>query len=109
MMSLFIGGVLFAYTGMLALCQGLERHYKQVWSQAGTNRLRVCLRVLGWLALGVSFAVCVSAWGWAMGPVGWLGAISLAGFALVLLLPYGPRLAVYLAGAGPLWAVWMMV
>ena len=34
MLSAFFAGLLFAYAGMAALCQGLERHYKQVWHSA---------------------------------------------------------------------------
>ena len=45
--------------------------------------------------LAASFAACVAAWGWAMGPVGWFGQLSLAGFALVLLLTAG--LSVFIA------------
>ncbi|WP_371924742.1 DUF3325 domain-containing protein [Pseudomonas sp. R5(2019)] len=50
------------------------------------------LRIVGWLALAASFVYSIGGWGWAMGPVGWFGLISLAGLALVLLLPYAARL-----------------
>jgi hypothetical protein len=41
-----------------------------------------------------------------MGPVGWLGMLSLGGFGLLMLLPYRPRLAVWLPlGFVPVWAV----
>lgn len=93
-----IAGLLLAYSGMLALCLGLERHYKQVWQRVPATALRRGLRVVGWVLLAASFASSVHAWGWAMGPVGWFGLISLAGLALVLLLPYAPRLSVVLAG-----------
>ncbi|MBD9482122.1 DUF3325 domain-containing protein [Pseudomonas sp. PDM14] len=102
MLSAFFGGVLLAYSGMLALCQGLERHYKQVWGKVPSLAVRRGLRAAGWLALALSFAACVASWGWAMGPVGWFGQISLAGFALVMLLPYAPRLSVWLPAAGAL-------
>lgn len=106
MLSAFFGGTLLAYGGMVALCQGLERHYKQVWGSVPSVARRRSLRGLGWLALGLSFATCVLGWGWAMGPVGWFGQISLAGFALVMLLPYTPRLSIWLAPAGLLgWAL----
>ena len=109
MMSMFIGGVLFAYGGMLGLCQGLERHYKQVWGVQCPPWRRRVLRGLGWLGLGASLASCVQAWGWAMGPVAWFGSMSLAGLALVMLLPYWPRLAVGAAAALPIWGVLMLV
>ncbi|MFB8829472.1 DUF3325 domain-containing protein [Azotobacter sp. CWF10] len=106
MLSGFTAGLLFAYTGMLGLCLGLERHYRQVWQQVPSLWLRRTLRIAGWLAL--AFQACVLAWGSAMGPVGWFGLVSLTGFALVLLLPFAPRLAVWLpAGGGLLWAVFL--
>jgi hypothetical protein len=86
-----------AYAGMLALCFGLERHYKHVWRQLPSPRRRRALRIGGWLALAASLLVSATAWGWAMGPVGWLGLISLAGLGLVFLLPYWPRFATALA------------
>lgn len=100
---MFIGGLLFAYSGMLALCQGLERHYKQVWGKPCTVWQRRLLRAAGWAGLAASLGLCVVAWGWAMGPVGWFGAISLAGLLLVMLLPYLPRVAVWLGAAAGVW------
>ena len=70
---------------MLALCQGLERHYKQVWGKPPSTQLRRGLRVAGWLSLGLSLWFCAQAWGWAMGPVGWFGMLSLSGFSLLML------------------------
>lgn len=105
MMMWIIGGVVFAYAGMLGLCQGLERHYKQVWSRACPPALRVGLRSAGWLALLASLMMCAQAWGWAMGPVAWFGALSLVGLLLVVLLPYWPRMAVGLVAAVPVWGL----
>lgn len=105
MMMLVAGGVLFAYAGMLALCQGLERHYKQVWNRACPAIWRRVLRGTGWLALVFSLVLCAQAWGWAMGPVAWFAVMSLAGLVLVLLLPYWPRLAVGLVGLLPTWGL----
>lgn len=109
MLSLGMGAVLFAYTGMLTLCQGLERHFKPVWGRPAANWLRRSLRVAGWGALTLSFGLCVAAWGWAIGPVTWFGVLSLTGFCLVMVLPYRPRLAIFLAGAAPAWGLaWLL-
>jgi len=106
MLSGFAAGLLLAYSGMLGLCLGLERHYRQVWKKAPPARLLRSLRAAGWLALALAFYACVTVWGTAMGAVGWFGLVSLTGFGLVLLLPFAPRLAVWLpAGGGLLWAV----
>ena len=106
---LMIGAVVFAYVGMLALCLGLEQHYKQVWGRAPAPWLRVALRSAGWSALAISLWVSGVAWGWAMGPVAWFGGISLAGFGVAMLLPYWPRAMVWLAAALPLWGVLLAV
>ena len=106
MLADYFAALAFAYIGMLTLCQGLERHYKPVWGKPPAARLRRVLRVAGWLSLGLSFWFCGLAWGWAMGPVGWFCMISLSGFSLLMLLPYRPRLAVWLPmGFVPVWAV----
>lgn len=34
MLAHYFAAFAFAYVGMLALCQGLERHYKQVWKKS---------------------------------------------------------------------------
>ncbi|MFK0312538.1 DUF3325 domain-containing protein [Pseudomonas sp. NPDC090233] len=104
-MMLVAGGVLFAYAGMLGLCQGLERHYKQVWKKACPTLLRRALRAGGWLSLAFSLLLCAQAWGWAMGPVAWFAVMSLAGLVLVMLLPYWPRVAVGLVAMLPVWGL----
>lgn len=110
MLSSFFAGWLLAYAGMAALCQGLERHHKQVWQRVPSPWQRRALRLGGWLGLVASFAACVAAWGWAMGPVGWFGQISLAGFALPMLLAYRPRLAVlWPLPAGLIWLLFRLV
>lgn len=86
-----VTSLLLAYCGMLGLCLGMERHYKQLLQRTPTPFFCRALRVAGWLALAASFATSVMAWGWAMGPVGWFGLVSLAGITLVLVLPYAAR------------------
>ena len=49
MLADYFAALAFAYIGMLTLCQGLERHYKQVWGKPPAARLRRVLRVAGWL------------------------------------------------------------
>ncbi|MBI6854208.1 DUF3325 domain-containing protein [Pseudomonas cichorii] len=95
-----ITSLLLAYSGMLGLCLGLERHYRQLSPRPLSRALRHTLRTAGWLALAASFFTSAQVWGWAMGPVGWLGLVSMTGLALVLLLPYAIRLAVGLSGGG---------
>ncbi|MEW9904220.1 DUF3325 domain-containing protein [Pseudomonas putida] len=105
MTSMILGALLFAYAGMTGLCQGLERHSKQVWGRASPRRLRLGLRGGGWAGLLASLLLCAQTWGWAMGPVAWFGMISLAAVLLVMLLPYWPRVSVCLVGLLPLWGL----
>lgn len=104
MMLPFVAGLLLAYGGMVGLCLGMERNFKLVWKREPSPLLRHTLRMTGAALLVGSFASCVWAWGWAMGPVGWFGSISLAALILTLLLPYRGRMAVLFPVAGiPLW------
>ena len=106
MVAHFFAGFALAYIGMLGLCQGLERPYKQVWQTVPSAPLRRLLRGAGWFSLALSFYFCGRAWGWAMAPIGWFGMLSLSGFGLLMLLPYRPRLAVWLAFVCvPLWVL----
>lgn len=88
---------LLAYSGMLGLCLGLERHFKQLWRRAPAVLVRRTLRVAGWCCLAGSVVVSAHAWGWAMGSVAAFGLVSLAGLVLVLLLPYAERWVLLLA------------
>ncbi len=93
-----------AYAGMAALCLAMDRHHRQVVGRVLRPGIAGALRVVGCAALTASFAAAVTAEGWARGPVAWFGALTAAGLALVLLLPYRPRLAVGLGLAGLLLA-----
>ncbi|RRV10709.1 DUF3325 domain-containing protein [Pseudomonas sp. v388] len=95
-----MSSALLAFSGMLSLCLGLERHYRQLLQRVPVTTRLHALRILGWTALAGGFATSVANWGWAMGPVGWLGLMSLAGLALVMLSPYALRLLMALLGIG---------
>lgn len=102
----FFAGLLLVYGAMSALCQGMPRHYKSVWKREPQTMARRMLRASGWLLLVCGFMACVSSWGWAMGPIGWLGQVSMAGLLLVMSLPYKPRLALLLPLiSAPAWLV----
>jgi len=90
--------LLLAYVGMSALCMGLERSFRQVFKRIPSALSCRCLRALGWLLLVASLAFSVRMWGVAAGIVGWVGVMSVAGVALIMLLPYAPRVALALPG-----------
>lgn len=103
--SALFASLLLAYAGMLCFCLGKERHWKQLVNPRVPTWLRRLCAPLGGLLLGVAIYASCQVWPGGMAVVGWFGLISLAGFALLLLLPYAPRLAVSLPLLGGLvWA-----
>jgi hypothetical protein len=100
--SWIASGLLLAYSAMVALCQGLDRHYRVAWKTPASPQRYRLLRACGWLATTASLLCMVAAWGWAMGPVAWLGSLSLSGWLVALALPWWPRGLVAGALAGPL-------
>ncbi|WP_409976191.1 DUF3325 family protein [Xanthomonas graminis] len=73
---------------------GLLPVLNALWSYTGRSG--------GWLLLAAAFACCVTALGWSIGPVLWLGTLSASAALLTYgLLPYRPRAIVPLALAAP--------
>lgn len=89
-----------AYAGMLLLCLGMERHWKQLASPHLPLGLRRLCAPLGWALLGLAVYGCSLIWPPGMAWVAGLGLISLAGLALLLILPYAPRAALGLPVLG---------
>ena len=79
------------FSGFAALCLAMEKHQHEVRGRA-----------LGWLLLLVTFALAVSAQGWGIGSVLWLGTLSAGAAVLSLwLLPYRRGLILPAAIAAP--------
>ena len=95
-LALLLAGAL-CYAGMAALCLGMDRHHRQVWSRTAPRR-QPGLRVGGWLLLAVALWPCIQVWGASVGVVIWFGLLSAAALLLVLLLPYQPKGAALLMG-----------
>ncbi len=81
-----------SFSAFTALSLAMEKHQHDLHGKAAaTPARRVLWRVLGWALLAAAFALCVADHGWAMGPVLWLGAMTLAGVTLSFgLYPYRP-------------------
>ncbi len=79
-----------SFSAFTALSLAMEKHQQDLHGKAAaTPARRTQWRVLGWVLLTVAFALCVVEHGWAMGPVLWLGALTLAGVPLAFgLYPY---------------------
>ncbi|MEH6565953.1 MAG: DUF3325 domain-containing protein [Halopseudomonas sp.] len=94
-LSLFAFALTVTYSGMLALCLAMERHWKQLASGLPVGWRRVC-RPLGCVLLVLACYLTMQLWPVAMAWVAWLGLISLSGAGLLFLLPYAPRLVLWL-------------
>lgn len=108
--SALFASLLLAYGGMLGFCLGKERHWKQLVNpRVPAGLRRVCVPA-GAVLLGLAIHVASHVWPGGMALVGWFGFISLAGFALLMLLPYTPRLAVSLPLiGGSVWTILAML
>jgi len=96
MSALILAGTALAYSGFAAKSLTMDRHYADIHGRGAepSARLRRQLRSIGWLALALSFAACIAASGWHIGPVVWCGVLSIAAWCATLLLQYAPRKAV---------------
>ena len=92
--------LLMCYAGFTALCLATDRHHGELLHSKPSPRRRLGLRVAGWSLLAVALWPAVSVAGWGEGLVQWCAVLMLSALLLVLLLPYRPRLALILAGAG---------
>lgn len=86
------------FAALSALCLSLDRHHREVFQSKPGKRRVVLLRTAGWVGIGLSLLLAGHLEGWAFAPVLWIGALTGAGVALVLLLSYRPR-SVYPASA----------
>ncbi len=81
-----------SFSAFTALSLAMEKHQHDLHGKAAaTPARRTQWRVLGWALLTAAFALCVTDHGWAMGPVLWLGTMTLGGVLLSFgLYPYRP-------------------
>ena len=76
--------------GALALC--LHKHHRALFGAPPSRARALALHASGWILLGLSFAACILASSWTIGPVLWLGLLTVATLATALTLTYGPGL-----------------
>ncbi|PNQ96905.1 DUF3325 domain-containing protein [Azospirillum argentinense] len=101
---MILSSLCVAYAGLLALALALDRHHEQVFARRPSARTSRLLVWAGWLGLALSLPPAVMAWGWGIGIPAWLGLLTVAAAALVLLLPHAPRAALRLGPAALLCA-----
>lgn len=105
---IFAIALVLCYAGWCLLCLGMERHHRDFFGAVPSPARRRKLRVGGWFALMLAFAVSVYAIDWEFGPVLWACALMLAALVWALLLPFAARWAVRLAWLAPIAAVVVM-
>ncbi|MCX2542464.1 DUF3325 domain-containing protein [Pseudomonas sp. COW5] len=89
--------LLLCYSGFTALCLAMPRHHDELLGGKPSTGRRRGLSLGGWLLLGLSLWAAVAGNGWSFGLVDWFAVLMLSALALVLLLPYRPRLALTMA------------
>jgi hypothetical protein len=95
--------ITLCFSGFTALSLAMDKHQLDLHgkAQAAPARMRLW-RWVGWTLLTVAFALCVADHGWALGPVLWLGALTVGGLLIAFgLYPFRPRWIVPLAWALP--------
>jgi len=90
--------LLLTYAGFTALCLSMPRHHAELLGARPSTGRQRAMSLAGWLLLALSLWAAVAANGWSFGLVDWFAVLMLSALALVLLLPYRPRLALALAG-----------
>lgn len=100
-LSAFAASLVLAYSGMLGLCLGMPRHWTQLCPGRPESLRRACLP-LGMLSLALAVLAAGAVWPGGMALVGWFGLVSFGGLALLLLMPFAPRVALWLPVAGAL-------
>jgi hypothetical protein len=100
MSMLIASGAALTYSGLAAISYTINRHYANIHGRGAepASRTRRNFRLLGWLAIVLSFAACISADGWHTGPVLWCGMFTASAIVLALLLHYAPHKAILSAG-----------
>jgi hypothetical protein len=79
-----------AFFGFAALALSMHRHHRDVFGAPPTRARSLALRIAGWVLLGLSLAPCIAQAGWAVGIVRWLGLLTAAALAIVLILTLMP-------------------
>lgn len=80
-----------ALAGFAALALAMHRHQRQIWHRTLGRGAGGWLRLAGAGGLAASFAASVTAAGWAVGPVLWLGWLTAAALTVALALTWWPR------------------
>ncbi|SNR79911.1 Protein of unknown function [Methylobacillus rhizosphaerae] len=82
--------LLFALASFAAFALSMEKHGRELTGRDLSVGLRKGMYWLGWGLLAVALAIGVAGWHWNIGPVIWLGWLSIVGVAIAFLMPWWP-------------------
>ena len=91
-----------SFITMTFFCLAMSEHREQVISQEIPHNICCFFRPLAWLLLIVTCYISVTLYGGSIGPAAFIGSLSGALLALILLLTYRPHilpiLSIFLVG-----------
>ena len=99
-MTMWLSLLALNYLSWACLCLAVARHYRQHFGVDPSPLRNRVLRIIGWLTTLLAYAISVRWRGWDIGSVNWCASWMLAAIAWVLLQPYRPRFARWLAFVG---------
>nr|WP_295107890.1 DUF3325 domain-containing protein [uncultured Caulobacter sp.] len=82
--------LLLSLAGFTALALAMDRHHHTATGARPAKRRKRLLQLAGILALTLAFVVAIAAWGWAYGPIYWLGLLTAGAAPALLALTYAP-------------------
>lgn len=80
-----------AYAGWAALALAMDRHARDIGWTPPHRATAIALRLAGTGLLGAALIACAVRWGWAIGPVAWLGMLGAGALLFTLTLSVLPR------------------
>lgn len=81
--------LILATAGLAAIALSMHKHHRDLFGRPPSRPRGLALAGAGWIILALSFWACIVASGWAIGPVLWIGLLTVAAIIVVLVLTYG--------------------
>lgn len=84
-----LAALILATAGFAAIALSMHKHHRDLFGRPPSRLRALAFAGTGWTLLALSFSACIVASGWAIGPVLWIGFLTVAGLVIVLALTYG--------------------
>ena len=93
---MLIGSYLL-YLGMLLFSFSLEKHFKLIFTTITNRYIKVLMKLIGSLLLGVSLVVIIKDIGISLGITYWIGALSIIAMLIAFMYTYITNLIIKLS------------